>query len=206
MYQRVSNLLRKLTVATARNFQARQLFDAFAEDLLAERSERPLLIVAAAKVDDLVLEILRAFLLPKTAKEKDADELLEQDRPLGTFSARIKLCRRLGLIDGSLFTALERLRILRNLSAHSVEFDAATPPVRDHLSVFKANIISRVSYGLTKQRFFDGASLQPIEECQCFLLTLCVLLQSIYKTLSKRQAIKKLWTSQLSKMRPYASG
>lgn len=124
----------------ARNFQLRHVFDAFAEDLLAERSERPLLIVAAAKIDDLLVEILRAFLLPKTAKEKDADELLEQDGPLGTFSARIKLCRRLGLIDGSLYTALERLRILRNLSAHSVEFDAATSPVKDHLAVFKANI------------------------------------------------------------------
>jgi hypothetical protein len=129
--------------------------------------------------------------LPKAAKEKDADELLEQDGPLGTFSARIKLCRRLGLIDGSLYIALERLRILRNLSAHSVEFDAATSPVKDHLSVFRANITSRVSYTLTKQRFFDAGSLQPIEECQCFLLTLCVLLESIYENIKRTTGNKK---------------
>jgi hypothetical protein len=70
--------------------EPRELFDAFAEDLLAERKERPLLIVAAAKVDGLLLEILRTFLLPQLAKAKNPDELLEQDAPLGTFSARMQ--------------------------------------------------------------------------------------------------------------------
>jgi hypothetical protein len=173
------------TQLRARKTEARELFDAFAEDLLAERSERPLLIVAAAKVDDLLLEVLRAFLLPQISNEKRSDELLEQDAPLGTFSARIKMCRRLGLIDPTLYSALERLRILRNLSAHSIAFDAATAPVRDHLSVFTANIAARSSYNLTRQRYFGGSSLKPIEECQCLLLTLCVLLESIHEKVKR---------------------
>jgi hypothetical protein len=46
------------------------LFDTFAEDLLGERGVRPLIIVGASKVEYLLLEILRGFLLPKIAKPK----------------------------------------------------------------------------------------------------------------------------------------
>jgi hypothetical protein len=157
--------------------QTRELFDSFAEDLLAERSVRPLVIVGAAKVDDLLFEILRAFLQPKISK--DQDELLEGDSPLATFSARIKMCRRLGLIDGTLYLALERLRTLRNLSAHSLSFDTAVSTVREHLSIFRANVTSRASYRLTKQRYFESDPFSAIEECQCLLLTLCVLLEAV---------------------------
>ncbi len=158
---------------------AHELFDSFAEDLMAERSSRPLVIVAAAKVDDLLLEILRAYLLPQIAKPKEQDELLGGDAPLSTFSARIKMCRRLGLIDETLYLALERLRSLRNLSAHSVSFDAAASPAREHLSELKVKIAGRTSYGLTKRRYFDSATLGMAEEHQCLVLTLCVLLEGI---------------------------
>ncbi len=85
------------------SISANDLFDAFAEDLLSERSPRLLVIVGASKVDNLLLGILAAYLLPKRAKAKDQDELLEGDRPLATLSARIKICYRLGLIDESLY-------------------------------------------------------------------------------------------------------
>jgi DNA-binding MltR family transcriptional regulator len=87
--------------------------------------------VGASKVDDLLLEILRAFLLPTKAKGQNNDELLEGDRPLATFSSRIKICRRLGLIDETLYRALEQLRALRNLSAYETSFDHAEAPARD---------------------------------------------------------------------------
>ncbi|MBI2816294.1 MAG: hypothetical protein HYX72_05110 [Acidobacteria bacterium] len=161
------------------NLKTSELFDAFADDLLAERNPRPLVIIGASKVDDLLFEMLRVFLLPKIAKEKDQDELLEGDTPLATFSARIKMCRRLGLIDKTLYLALERLRALRNLSAHSVSFDDAKSPVREHLAELRKQIASRSSYRLTKDRYFDSTSLQAIEEWQCLLLTLCVLLEAI---------------------------
>lgn len=47
-----------------------EIFDSFAEDLLAERGVRPLLIVGASKVDHLLLEILRSYFLPKIAKDQ----------------------------------------------------------------------------------------------------------------------------------------
>ena len=73
-------------------------FDDFADDLLGERTARPLIIVGTAKVENLLFQILSQHLLPKKTKASDQDELLEGDRPLATFSARIKLCYRLGLI------------------------------------------------------------------------------------------------------------
>jgi len=155
------------------------LFDAFAEDLMAERSTRLLVIVGASKVDDLLLQILRACLLPKITNARCQDELLEGDAPLSTFSARIKMCRRLGLIDQTLYVALERLRTLRNLSAHSTSFDEGKSAVRDHFAELRKHIASRRSYRLTKERYFDTAGLQAMEERQCLLLTLCILLEAI---------------------------
>lgn len=90
-----------------------ELFDLFADELIAELNARPLIIVGASKADHLLLEVLCAFLLPKLAKPREQDELLEGDFPLATFSARIKICRRLGLIDETLYVALDRLRRLR---------------------------------------------------------------------------------------------
>jgi hypothetical protein len=156
-----------------------RLFDSFADDLLTERSVRPLVIVGASKVDHLLFEILLAFLMPKVAKAKEQDELLEGDTPLAPLSARIKMCRRLGLIDKTLYLALERLRTIRNLSAHSISFDHAKSPVREHLAELRKQVASRRSYKLTRKRYFDTAILEPVEDLQCQLLTLCVLLEAI---------------------------
>jgi len=168
-----------------------ELFDAFADDLLAERNCRPLVIIAASRIDYLLCEILGIFLLPKLAKGKDKDELLEGDTPLSTFSARIKICRRLGLIDETLYLALERLRTLRNLSAHSISFHDGKSPVREHFGELRKHVASRVSYQLTRERFFDQADLDAIEEWQCLLLTLCVLLEAIRDNMEPTTGNKK---------------
>jgi hypothetical protein len=160
----------------------RAIFDSFADELLRERSARPLVIVGASKIDDLLFDILTIYLLPKLSKSKDQDELLEGDRPLATFGARIKLCRRLALIDETLSCTLETLRRLRNKSAHSIAFDIAKSPVREHLAELRKQIACRRSFRLTQERYFDASPLKPIEEVQCLLLTLCVLLEAIRET------------------------
>ena len=166
-------------------------FDVFADDLMAERAARPLVIIGASKVDDLLLDILRNYLLPKKAKEKEPDELLENDAPLGTFSARIKMCRRLGLIDIDTCHILDRLRVLRNLSAHKVTFDHTVSPVREHVSEFRSLIVGRSSYSLTRTRYFESTTLKVVEELQCALLTLCVLLEAIRDSIKTTPGLKK---------------
>ena len=156
-----------------------EAFDSFVEDLLSERGVRPLLLIGASKVDLLLMQIIESYLLPKLARPKEQDELLGIDFPLGTFSSRIKLCRRLALVDDSLYKSLEKLRTLRNLSAHSVNFDHGQSPVRDHLSDLKGLLSSRESYSLIRHKYFDDEPLTAIEEWQCALLTICALLEII---------------------------
>lgn len=167
------------------------LFDLFADDLLAERDMRPLIIIGASKVDHLLFEMLHSFFLPKLAKAKDPDELLEGDTPLATFSARTKICRRLGLIDETLYIALDRLRKLRNLSAHSVSFDHTKSPARELIAELRARVSTRGSFGLTKARYFDTDGLKSIEEMQCMMLTLCILLEAIKEKVKPTQGSKR---------------
>jgi len=170
----------------------REDFDSFAEDLLAERATRPLVIVGASRVDDLLVEVLRGFLMPKIAKPREKDELLEAgSAPLTTFSSRIKLCRRLGLIDETLFFALEKLRAIRNDSAHKVRFDKEKSPTSEHFRDLKGFVIGRDSYRLTRERYFGNAQLREAEEWQCVLLTLCLLLEAIRDTVRKTRGSKK---------------
>jgi hypothetical protein len=152
-------------------------FDDFADALRVERGLRPLFIVGASRVDDLLLEILRGYHLPKLSSGNNEDELLEGDKC--TFSTRIKMCRRLGLIDETLYMSLEKLRAIRNRCAHAVEFDHGVSPLREHFSDFRRSMADRTSYRLTKKRYFDGEFASPIEEWQCMLLTICVLLEAV---------------------------
>jgi DNA-binding MltR family transcriptional regulator len=177
--------------AAAKRQSDSNAFDTFADDLLAERNVRPLIIVGASKIDDLLLEMLRAYLLPKKTKPKEQDELLEGDTPLGTFSARIKMCRRLGLIDENLCTALEKLRVLRNRSAHKVAFDHSESPDREHVSDFRGQMVDRKSFGLTRNRYFESEELRGIEDLQCSLLTLCVLLEAARKCIGMTKGNRK---------------
>jgi hypothetical protein len=162
-----------------RQITRQELFDEFVQDLLDERSGRPAIIVGSSKIDLLLFEILDAYLLPKTAKAKDPDELLEADRPLSTFSSRIKICYRLGLIDESLYKAMEKLRSIRNQSAHSLEFDVGKSPAREHIRDLHGLLSARKSYALTKKRYFTDVLNDALQEVQCLLLTLCVLLEAI---------------------------
>jgi DNA-binding MltR family transcriptional regulator len=80
-------------------------------------SDRAVVILGAAKIDQLLCELLTATLLPVTGSK---DELLDSDGPLATFSARIGLCHRLGLIDAEFTRSLQQIRRIRNAFAHEV--------------------------------------------------------------------------------------
>jgi hypothetical protein len=100
------------------------------------------------------------------------------------------MCYRLGLIDESLYLSLETLRALRNPSAHSIAFDIGKSPMREHLAKLRKDIASRKSYRLTKDRYFYTDSLNRIEELQCLLLTLCVILEAIREKTSTTRGSK----------------
>jgi DNA-binding MltR family transcriptional regulator len=79
-------------------------------------TDRAAVILVAAKLDYLLGQAIAAKLLPSTSS---TDELLDNDRALGTFSARIHAAYRLGIIDDSFAKALHLFRRIRNDFAHS---------------------------------------------------------------------------------------
>jgi len=86
----------------------------FAE--LQNETDRGLPLVAAALIDEKLLETLQAFFCEGKAAER---LLSEANSPLGTFSSRIEACFALGLIDEHEYREITLVRKIRNLFAHS---------------------------------------------------------------------------------------
>ena len=163
-------------------------FDSFVEDLLGEKSDRTVVIIGASKVDDMLFRILIKHLLPKISGAKD--DLLEGDQPIGTFSSRIKLVYRLGIVDRKLFHLLDQIRKIRNRSAHELEFHIKKPPTRDHLLQVKSELILRPSFILSKQRYFNNVFNTDTEELQCIFVSLCVVLEAIHAKIKTTKGMK----------------
>jgi len=85
-----------------------------AQQMLQERG-RGAVLVGAARVDAALEVLLKASLAPPLGSET----LFPNDRPLGSFGARIALAQRMGLIDHQVVRALHTLRRVRNAFAHS---------------------------------------------------------------------------------------
>jgi hypothetical protein len=154
-------------------------FDEFADELLAEQQPRALVILASSQIDIQLRNLIESFFWPKTSKTKDPDELLDGDTPLSTFSSRIKLCARLGLIDTALMNALNQLRTIRNMAAHWTVFGISESPLKEELRKFKALITARTSYQLTVDKFYGDDPLSDFQSFQACLLNISVLLASI---------------------------
>lgn len=95
----------------------REVF-AWLEDVLRESgSNRALVLMGATRLDLEVEEAIKAKLAWNPEVQ---DNLFDTDRPLGTFSAKISLAHRLGIIDDAFHSAVQMVRRIRNDFAHSV--------------------------------------------------------------------------------------
>jgi hypothetical protein len=92
--------------------------------MLQERG-RGAVLVGVARVDGALERLLQAVLLPCASR---SDPLLQADRPLGSFGARISLAHRLGLIETPVERALHTLRRVRNAFAHSSDSASLSDP------------------------------------------------------------------------------
>jgi hypothetical protein len=80
-----------------------------------KESDRAAVILASAKVDELLRLAIVKRLLPSPTER---DHMLEPEGPIGSSGARINLSYRLGLIDAAFARALHLLRRIRNDFAH----------------------------------------------------------------------------------------
>jgi hypothetical protein len=119
---------------------------------LALEGDRSAVVLGAARLDLALENLLSKVLMPSSDK---VDNLFGSDRPLRSFSAKIALASRLGLIDNDFNHALQMVRKLRNDFAHS--------PVKENLS--KPEHKSRVNE-LYKdaEKFRDTTSVKQMFE------------------------------------------
>ncbi len=101
----------------AKTPQAKEDAEALIEFIkeFSQESDRAAVILGSAKLDILLTQLLRGFLLPTPS---GTDELLETENGLGTFSSRINAAYRMGLIDAGLSKALHLIRKIGNSFAH----------------------------------------------------------------------------------------
>lgn len=107
--------------------------------LLQEESDRGCVIVSAAMLDDILSQLLKRRLTPSLEKK---DELLEDGAAaFSTFSARINLAYRVGLLRSNTRATFHLLRKIRNDFAHISDpktFDSSSIKSRVH-EIFTLN-------------------------------------------------------------------
>ena len=153
-------------------------FDDFAEVLLVKQGVPPCLSWVLPRSTSYCLRYCEFFTCRSSRRGRMKMNCWKAMNPRYGRNA-IKMCRRLGLIDETLYFSLERLRAIRNKCAHNVAFDHGVSPLRQYFSDFRKSLSGRESYRLTKKRYFDDEFANPIEEMQCLLLTICVLLEAV---------------------------
>jgi hypothetical protein len=84
----------------------------------AKESDRACVIVAGAMLDELLRSLLLAYLVPSTTSD---DPLFDTvNAPLATFSARIEIAFRCGIISQRFARDLHLVRKIRNDFAHNI--------------------------------------------------------------------------------------
>jgi hypothetical protein len=112
-------------------------------------SDRAAVIIGAAKLDYMLYQILAKYLIPNAG---NSDDLLDGDSPLSTFSSRINICYRLGILDAGFARALHLIRRIRNSFAHEIsggKLDSG--PHRDRIKELAAPYAQAKAYSDTKK-------------------------------------------------------
>lgn len=93
------------------------------DELEKSSSDRSCVIVAAAYIDELLGYLFRRF-MSSPSSEKEDKELFSGYGPLSSFSSKILLSYRLGLISNYEYKTLQCIRKIRNLFAHDITKDS----------------------------------------------------------------------------------
>lgn len=81
----------------------------------SNESDRAAVVLGAARLDYFLEMILKKFLMPCSGNN---DDLFDFDRPISSFSAKINLVTRLGLINSDFSRCLHLIRKIRNAFSH----------------------------------------------------------------------------------------
>ena len=152
-------------------------------DELKRETDRGLPLVAAALLDEKLLETLSAFF----CMGKSAERLLtESNAPLGTFSSRIEACFALGLIDEHEQQEITLIRKVRNEFAHAKHgLSFCSEKIKGLCSSLNSDLPQGSNYPITEARFrFINA-------------VVCMALRLYYRPdwVAKERRVAKSWVA-----------
>lgn len=132
-----------------------EAFDEFVHQF-KEETDRAAVILGTSKLDFQLSQLVNHFLVPNYSKN---DDLFDGDGPLSTFSAKINLAFRLGLIDSQFAKALHIVRRIRNDFAHGVYNTRLDTGVhRDRIRELSALFAKSQLFSEVKELYFSDKS------------------------------------------------
>ena len=100
-------------------------------------TDRGRALVAASLIEEMLEEVLRAFLLENAATKYLFDT---PNAPFSTLSAKASASRALGLVSSAEFRDIELVRKIRNAFAHSVMCSFNDDKIRDWATALKVGM------------------------------------------------------------------
>ena len=100
-------------------------------------TDRGRALISASLIEEMLEEVLRAFLLDNVATKNLFDA---PNAPLSTMSAKTSASRALGLISAEEFRDIELVRKIRNAFAHSVMCAFEDRKIRDWANALKVGM------------------------------------------------------------------
>ena len=124
----------------------------FLEEFAGE-SDRAAVILSAIEIDNGLKRMLEKYLFPCA---NSTDPLFSNNGPLGTFSSKIDMCFRLGLIDAEVARTVHLLRKIRNDFAHEVHGkNLKEGRQKDRIKELAKSMNELPAYGLVKSSNFS---------------------------------------------------
>lgn len=150
-----------------------------------KESDRAAVILGAAKIDTQLFQILQKVLIANPA---GTDDLLDNERPLSSFSSRINMVYRLGLIDAELTRALHLIRRIRNSCAHELSGVSLTSgPHRDRIRELVAPLKHVSQFAELKNSFKGMAEID--EPAADFRMTVAIIMLRLNQVFHECQTL-----------------
>ena len=106
-------------------------------DVSNKESDRGKVLVAAAQIDGMLEDIVRAFLI----KNNQSKALFDgPNAPCSSLFNKANIASALGLISYNEFQAIDIIRRIRNMFAHSVDLSMSDPKVADRVACLEIGI------------------------------------------------------------------
>lgn len=178
-----------------------ELFQRFLQEVIFSDNERAGIICGAAMLDQQLEAILKRFLIPSTSKAEE-QKVFGANAPLSSFSGRITMAFRLGLIPPIVAEMLDRIRKIRNDFAHDVTVQSL-----DESETYKSHIteLSRVHRG-AESATLDKLKLDdtPANRLRAILIAVAAMLSTTAKMiqpvepLGEKVSMEDLFASESS--------